>query len=113
MIKIHWTHLAIILALVVGIFLGSQMQMTPGLALAADTNNTSNPNIAMTIYNNVVYIARGNSLYAMWVVDHPYLKNQKLFLPAGMTDIDKSYSTTTSVATPTANFGIPVVKPMK
>ena len=99
MIKIHWTHLAIILALVIGIFVGSQMQWSSSIAMAQDTNGSSYPFMAMTVYNNTIFIARGNTLFALKMIDHPILRNQKMFIPLGRSNIDGTFQVDTTGGT--------------
>ncbi len=96
MIQIKWTHLAIGLALVVGILIGSHFQFSPGLAQAQSSTDPTLP-VAMTVYNNTIYIVRGNDLYIFKTEDNRFLKNRKNIIFAGKTEIDKGLGADTTV----------------
>lgn len=89
MITIRWTHLAVILVLIMGLFIGSRIQFTPNLALAQQSANNPNTAVALQIFNRDIYIVKGNMLYIFQTRPHPLRKDQKTIRLLGKTEIEK------------------------
>ncbi len=104
MITIKWSHVIIGLALVIGLLIGSHVQFTPSSALAQSASpigqfytTNSTPPVAMQVYNNNVYIVRGNNLFIFKTVESPFFKDRKFPVMIGRTVIDLDTTTTNNV----------------
>ena len=112
MMKIKWIHVAIGLALVVGLLIGSHVQFAPSIAFA-QTSSDSSASVAMTVTTDKIFIVRGNHLYLYKMIDDPLAKNHKFFILLGNTTIEQGSSTNaTNISIPAATPSrVPVPRP--